>query len=42
MADSLENSIKTNAEGPERARGDAGEVEQHSLRDQIAADKHLT
>ena len=37
----LENSIKDNAAGPKRASGDAGSVEQHSLTDQIAADKHL-
>ena len=37
----IENSIKENAAGPKRASGDAGSVEQHSLGDQIAADKHL-
>lgn len=37
----LENSIKENAAGPKRASGDAGSIEQHSLPDQIAADKHL-
>jgi len=41
MADDLDNSIKTNAAGPKRARGDAGEMEQHPLTDQIAADKYL-
>ena len=41
MADSLDNSIKQNAEGPAKASGDAGSVEQHKLTDQIAADKHL-
>ncbi|HRS71443.1 MAG TPA: hypothetical protein P5175_06285 [Anaerohalosphaeraceae bacterium] len=42
MSDStLENSIKDNAAGPKSASGDAGSVEQHSLPDQIAADKHL-
>lgn len=42
MTDStIENSIKENAAGPKRASGDAGSVEQHSLPDQIAADKHL-
>lgn len=41
MTDNLDSSIKTNAKGPKRARGDAGEMEQHSLRDQIAPDKHL-
>ena len=37
----IENIIKENAAGPKRASGDAGSVEQHSLGDQIAADKHL-
>ena len=41
MTDTLDNSIKQNAAGPRKASGDAGSVEQHSLADQIAADKHL-
>ena len=42
MADTqIENSIKDNASGPKSASGDAGSVEQHSLTDQIAADKHI-
>ena len=41
MAEDLDNAIKTNAEGPAKASGDSGSVEQHSLPDQIAADKHL-
>jgi hypothetical protein len=42
MADTgIENSIKDNANGPKSASGDAGSVEQHSLTDQIAADKYL-
>ena len=41
MTDALDNSIKTNAEGPAKASGDAGSVEQHKLADQIAADKYL-
>jgi len=41
MAEDLDNSIKTNAEGPKRASGDAGSIEQHDLADQIAADKYL-
>lgn len=42
MADTqIENSIKENANGPKSASGDAGSVEQHSLTDQIAADKHI-
>ncbi len=41
MVDNLDNTIKTNAEGPAKASGDAGSVEQHKLADQIAADKYL-
>ena len=37
----IENIIKDNIAGPKSASGDAGSVEQHSLTDQIAADKHL-
>lgn len=41
MAEDLEQTIAENAGGPKKARGDAGEVEQHSLTDQIAADRYL-
>ena len=41
MAEDLENKIKENAEGPKRARGDSGEMEQHNLKDQIEADRYL-
>ena len=41
MADDLEDTIRQNAQGPARAQGDAGSVEQHPLPDQIAADKYL-
>jgi len=41
MTDSLEKAIQDNATGPKSASGDAGSVEQHSLPDQIAADKHI-
>lgn len=41
MADNLEEEILDNASGPKRAKGDQGEVEQHSLKDQIAADQYL-
>lgn len=37
----LETAIAENAAGPKQARGDQGSVEQHSLKDQIAADKYL-
>jgi hypothetical protein len=41
MAEDLTDAIKQNAEGPKRAQGDAGSVEQHDLKDQIEADKYL-
>ena len=41
MGEELDNSIKENAAGPRKASGDSGSVEQHSLADQIAADKYL-
>ena len=41
MADDLEDEITDNASGPKRVKGDMGEVEQHSLKDQIAADQYL-
>ena len=37
----LSDAIQTNAEGPAKASGDSGSMEQHSLPDQIAADKYL-
>ena len=41
MADDLQDAIRTNAEGPAEAHGDSGGVKQHSLPDQIVADKYL-
>jgi len=41
MADELDSAIKTNAEGPKSAGADGVTVQQHSLADQIAADKYL-
>jgi hypothetical protein len=41
MADDLDNAIKTNAQGPKQATADGVTVQQHSLADQIAADKYL-
>jgi hypothetical protein len=41
VADDLEDAIRTNADGPAEAHGDAGGMKQHSLPDQIAADKYL-
>ena len=37
----LEQAIRDNAAGPKRAQGDAGSVEQHSLKDQVEADRYL-
>lgn len=41
MADDLQDTIRDNAAGPKRAKGDSAEIEQHSLPDQIAADRYL-
>lgn len=41
MPNDLEQTIHDNAAGPKRAQGDAGSVEQHSLKDQIEADRYL-
>ncbi|MBN2377051.1 MAG: hypothetical protein JXD22_11660 [Sedimentisphaerales bacterium] len=37
----VETALETNAQGPARVSGDQGSVSQHSLSEQIAADKHL-
>ncbi len=41
MADEVTDAIRQNAQGPAKASGDAGSVEQHKLIDQIAADRFL-
>jgi hypothetical protein len=41
MPDNLEDTIRENAQGPAKASGDSGSIEQHKLADQIAADKYL-
>lgn len=41
MPDELEQAIKDNAAGPAKAAVDGQSVEQHSLRDQIEADRYL-
>jgi hypothetical protein len=41
MADELDDTIRQNAQGPAKAAGDAGSVEQHKLPDQIVADRYL-
>ena len=43
MPDDLDsNIIRDAAAGPKRVRGDQGEVESHSLAEQIAADRYLS
>lgn len=37
----LDDTIRENAKGPAEAHGDAGGVKQHSLKDQIEADRFL-
>jgi len=39
--ENLRTEIEENAEGPKKATSDQGSVEQHSLKDQIAADRYL-
>ena len=41
MADDLKSDILENAAGPRKASGDSGSVEQHSLKEQIEADRYL-
>ena len=41
VAENLDTQIRDNAAGPKKATGDSGSVEQHSLSDQITADKYL-
>ena len=41
MPDDLEDTIRDNAQGPAEARDEAGAMKQHSLRDQIEADRYL-
>jgi len=41
MADEVYDALVENAQGPKRAQGDTGSVEQHSLAEQIQADKYI-
>lgn len=41
VPDELEDTIRENAQGPAKASGDAGSVEQHKLTEQIEADRYL-
>jgi len=42
VSDDLQDAIRENAEGPAKATGDSGSIEQHNLQDQIAADRYLS
>ena len=42
MPDTLDETIRENAQGPAKASGDSGSMEQHKIPDQIAADKYLS
>lgn len=39
--ETLTDAIRENAAGPAKASGDSMTVEQHSIQDQIAADRYL-
>jgi hypothetical protein len=39
--ETITNAIRENASGPVKASGDQGSFEQHSIEDQIAADRYL-
>ena len=41
MPDQLTDAITENAQGPRKASGDSGSMEQHSLKEQIDADRYL-
>ena len=41
MPEDLDQSIRDNAAGPAEAHGDSGGMKQHSLKDQIEADRYL-
>jgi len=38
----IDDAIRENAAGPKRAQGDSGSVEQHSITEQIEADRYLS
>ncbi len=41
MPDNLDEQILENAQGPAKAAGDAGSIEQHPLPDLVEADRYL-
>lgn len=42
MPDEVQDDIEDAAQKPRRMRGDEGEIEEHSLPDQIEADRYLS
>ncbi|KAA0219130.1 MAG: hypothetical protein KJ057_12950 [Phycisphaerae bacterium] len=42
MPEEVKQAITENAQGPKRASGDSGSVEQHPLTEQIEADRYLS
>lgn len=42
MPDDVRDQIEENAQAPRRIQGDEGEIEEHSIPDQIAADRYLS
>jgi hypothetical protein len=40
MAQDVEQAIEENAKGPKRAKGDSGEIEQHTLTEQLGVDRY--
>jgi hypothetical protein len=41
VTEQLDDAIRENAQGPAKASGDAGSIEQHKLSEQIEADRFL-
>ena len=41
-ADDIQDAIVENAQGPKRVQADGVNVEQHSIEDQIKAERHIT
>ncbi len=41
MPEDLEDKIRENAEGPAKAAGDSGSIEQHKLSEQVEVDRYL-
>jgi hypothetical protein len=41
MSENLEDAIRENAQGPAKAAGDSGSMEQHRISEVIEADRYL-